>query len=77
MDLNEVSKILLYTDGLTEARNSDGEFFQDEKLTNLFKSIQADNAKQLKLELERQLSLFQGDASLSDDQTFLLAMKRL
>lgn len=77
MDLNEVSKILLYTDGLTEARNSDGEFFQDEKLTNLFKSIQADNAKQLKLELERQLSLFQGDASLSDDQTFLLAMKSL
>ena len=77
MDLNEVSKILLYTDGLTEARNSDGDFFQDEKLTSLFKSIQADNAKQLKLELERQLSLFQGDASLSDDQTFLLAMKRL
>jgi serine phosphatase RsbU (regulator of sigma subunit)/anti-sigma regulatory factor (Ser/Thr protein kinase) len=77
MDLNEVSKILLYTDGLTEARNSDGDFFQDEKLTSLFKSIQADNAKQLKVELERQLSLFQGDASLSDDQTFLLAMKRL
>ncbi len=73
MTLDGIQRILLYTDGLTEARNSKGDFFQDDTLTRLFSSIQADSADELKSKLSHQLDNFQGDAALSDDQTFLLA----
>lgn len=75
MSLEGIQRILLYTDGLTEARNIDGDFFQDAKLTELLRNIQADSANELKSKLEQQLSSFQGEAALSDDQTFLLAFQ--
>lgn len=68
------SRILLYTDGLTEARNPDGEFFGQDRLVDWFrKSLsRSHSAEELKKELATELDKFQGPAALQDDQTFLI-----
>jgi serine phosphatase RsbU (regulator of sigma subunit)/anti-sigma regulatory factor (Ser/Thr protein kinase) len=66
-------RLLLYTDGLTEARNMQGEFFGQERLIKwLGRSAESKkSADELKQELAEELIQFQGSATLSDDQTFL------
>ena len=68
------SRILLYTDGLTEARNSAGEFFGQERLVKWLKRTGAarKGAEELKDELAAELMGFQASSNLSDDQTFLI-----
>ena len=68
------SRVLLYTDGLTEARNSAGEFFGQERLIKWFKcTTQAGkDASELKDDLAAELLAFQSTSSLNDDQTFLI-----
>jgi sigma-B regulation protein RsbU (phosphoserine phosphatase) len=68
------SSVLLYTDGVTEARNSPGNFFGQQRLENWFRGcVQANQtAQQLKLSLLEELAAFQGTESAADDQTFLI-----
>jgi serine phosphatase RsbU (regulator of sigma subunit)/anti-sigma regulatory factor (Ser/Thr protein kinase) len=68
------SRVLLYTDGLTEARNSAGEFFGQDRLMKWFKrSANArKGAEELKDDLAAELLAFQSTSSLNDDQTFLI-----
>ena len=68
------SRVLLYTDGLTEARNSAGEFFGQERLIKWFKgSANArKGAEELKDDLAAELLAFQSTSTLNDDQTFLI-----
>jgi serine phosphatase RsbU (regulator of sigma subunit)/anti-sigma regulatory factor (Ser/Thr protein kinase) len=68
------SRVLLYTDGLTEARNSAGEFFgQDRLIRWLRKSASVrKNAEELKEDLAGELAGFQSSSTLNDDQTFLI-----
>lgn len=68
------SRILLYTDGLTEARNADGEFFGQDRLSDWFhKSLGSSrSAEELKADLAAELLNFQGPAAIQDDQTFLI-----
>lgn len=67
-------RVLLYTDGLTEARNTEGEFFGQERLVRwLKKTAQArKSAEELKEDLASELSSFQASSALRDDQTFLI-----
>ena len=65
---------LLYTDGLNEARNRDGEFLGEADLRHYFveavtQTNDVDEAKQFLL---RRLAEFRGDAPLADDQTLIL-----
>lgn len=68
------SRILLYTDGLTEARNSAGEFFGQERLIKWLKrsTLTRKGADELKDDLAAELMAFQATSTLSDDQTFLI-----
>lgn len=68
------SRVLLYTDGLTEARNSAGEFFGQERLIKWFKdSAQLHKgAEELKNDLAAELLNFQNSSTVNDDQTFLI-----
>ena len=68
------SRVLLYTDGLTEARNSAGEFFGQDRLIKWFKrpSHARKGAEELKDDLAAELLAFQASSSLKDDQTFLI-----
>jgi sigma-B regulation protein RsbU (phosphoserine phosphatase) len=73
-DLPGNCRVLLYTDGLTEARNAQGELFGQERLMEWLKETTARPAKadDLKDELAAQLVRFQVNTSLKDDQTFLI-----
>jgi serine phosphatase RsbU (regulator of sigma subunit)/anti-sigma regulatory factor (Ser/Thr protein kinase) len=72
--LGENHRLLLYTDGLTEARNPQGEFFGQERLMSWFKGMlhERRTADELKRELTAELGRFQATSVLNDDQTFLI-----
>jgi hypothetical protein len=65
---------LLYTDGLTEARNSHGELFGQERLCAWLR--QSVNKHKTAAELSQnfltEIRSFQSQTGLSDDQTFLI-----
>ncbi|MGV3775056.1 MAG: SpoIIE family protein phosphatase [Verrucomicrobiales bacterium] len=67
-------RVLLYTDGLTEARNSRGEFFGQDRLIKWLKKTAhiKRSAEELRNDLATELSDFQANHNLSDDQTFLI-----
>ena len=67
-------RVLLYTDGLTEARNAQGELFGQERLMEWLKQTTTHprKAEELKDELAAELVKFQSNTSLKDDQTFLI-----
>ena len=73
-ELGQNSRMLLYTDGLTESRNDKGEFFGQDRLVAWFaKDLdQPKSAEELKLELASELSGFRGTSPVGDDQTFLI-----
>jgi hypothetical protein len=64
----------MYTDGLTEARNSHGELFGQERLcTWLRQSVNKHKtAAELSENFLAEIKSFQSQAGLSDDQTFLI-----
>ncbi len=72
--LGDDSTVLLYTDGLTEARNARGEFFGQERLMHWLQASlkRHETAEALKDDLAAELSHFQANGSLNDDQTFLI-----
>ncbi len=72
--LPDNSRVLLYTDGLTEARNSSGEFFGQERLIQWLKRSAQNRkgAEELKNDLAAELMAFQSSSVLRDDQTFLI-----
>jgi serine phosphatase RsbU (regulator of sigma subunit)/anti-sigma regulatory factor (Ser/Thr protein kinase) len=73
-ELPKNCRVLLYTDGLTEARNAQGELFGQERLMEWLKRSTAhpNKAEVLKNELAAELARFQANTSLKDDQTFLI-----
>ena len=74
VSLQECTCALLYTDGVTEARNSHGEVFGSERLEGwLTRNAQAKRAAwQLKQDFLRQFRRFQSGARSRDDFTLLV-----
>ncbi len=78
----EVRKILLepgdiifiYTDGVTDARNMDGKFFGEDRLSHLIKNP-ANSAEEILERIEKSLSEYTEGAAQSDDIT-LMAVRR-
>jgi sigma-B regulation protein RsbU (phosphoserine phosphatase) len=64
---------LLYTDGMSEVRNANGDMLAANKLTRLFSeaAAQTRDAETGKQALLARLAAFRGEAPLADDQTFL------
>lgn len=73
-ELGKQHRVLLYTDGLTEARNAMGEFYGQDRLLRWFQQNggQCKTAEELKCGLAAELERFQGNSLLNDDQTFLV-----
>jgi serine phosphatase RsbU (regulator of sigma subunit) len=73
-DLESNSRVLLYTDGLADASNAQGESFGQNRLIRwLQSSIDTHHsATQLKQELFEELGRFQAGVSPMDDQTFMI-----
>ncbi len=68
------SRLLLYTDGLTDTQNCDGDFFGEKRLIEWVQSNHdsTQSAEQLKANLAVRVKKFQAHTSLYDDQTFLI-----
>jgi sigma-B regulation protein RsbU (phosphoserine phosphatase) len=63
--------ILLYTDGVTEARNKSGEFFGDERLESFVVSHAAASAEELTRSLQETVQEFSSGMPQFDDITVL------
>jgi serine phosphatase RsbU (regulator of sigma subunit)/anti-sigma regulatory factor (Ser/Thr protein kinase) len=74
LPMAECSCALLYTDGLTEARNAHGELFGQERLCNWLRQnvSRSKTAVELSQNFLGELKSFQSQAGPSDDQTFLI-----
>jgi serine phosphatase RsbU (regulator of sigma subunit)/anti-sigma regulatory factor (Ser/Thr protein kinase) len=74
VDLPEHCRVLLYTDGLSDAFNVKREYFSHERLVSWLQRTTATRrtAEQLKTELLQELDRHQLNAGLNDDQTFLI-----
>jgi serine phosphatase RsbU (regulator of sigma subunit) len=64
--------LLLYTDGLTESFNTDGEFFGEERLLEAIKSDHCASASDLLDIVEKSLLNFVQDMPPADDLTMLV-----
>ena len=75
--MDDCSSILLYTDGLTEARNPHGEFFGERRLERWLQqaAAQSHTAYELSWKFMSELKSFQSQVAASDDQTFLILAK--
>jgi sigma-B regulation protein RsbU (phosphoserine phosphatase) len=64
--------ILLYTDGLTESFNNEGEFFGEERLTEAIRANLCSSASDLLDVVEKSLLNFVQDMPPADDLTMLV-----
>jgi serine phosphatase RsbU (regulator of sigma subunit) len=72
--LEPFASVLLYTDGVTEARNVAGSFFGQSRLEWWLGEAaeRSSTAEQLKRSLLLELAAFQGGTCATDDQTFVI-----
>jgi len=70
---------LLYTDGVTEARNSQGQFYGQQRLEDWLNKNATENqtALQLRAGLLEELNTFQEGVRAEDDQTFLILVDEM
>jgi len=64
--------LLLYTDGITEAKNESGEQFGDERLKESFEKHCTKEPNQIKEEIKNDLSNFIGALDIDDDYTLVI-----
>lgn len=69
--INPGDKILLYTDGITEAFNEAEEQFSDERLLTVMNHSTADTSEQLVMNIRQEIKKFVKNAEQSDDITIL------
>lgn len=73
---NEGDSLLLYTDGLVEARNYLGEEYGDERLEGLFSIYGSLHAKTITQKVRSSIEQFMGDEKPIDDITFTTVHKK-
>ncbi len=69
--LEEDAFFLLYTDGLTDLRNEDGEFFDDEKLADFALKHYHSSAQDFNQALMHEIKNFKGELDFPDDISVL------
>jgi serine phosphatase RsbU (regulator of sigma subunit)/anti-sigma regulatory factor (Ser/Thr protein kinase) len=72
--LSHDCRLILYTDGVTESRNPNEQFFGHQRLVQWMgkRGSELDTAEKLKESLAAELNNFQEQAAPGDDQTFLI-----
>ena len=66
------ASVVLYTDGVTEARNAKGEEFSEERLQALLQGCVGKSAEETKEQLIQSIIDFCGETPLHDDLTFIV-----
>jgi sigma-B regulation protein RsbU (phosphoserine phosphatase) len=70
--LNPQGHLLVYTDGVTEAFNSEGREFSEEKLTEIVRKIGNQDARAITEAVLEQIDQFRKDVEQSDDITIMV-----
>lgn len=65
--MNSGDLVLLYTDGIVEAENPDGDFFGTEHLTRLFAAQGEKTPQEIINKIFKELEAFRKDSSFADD----------
>lgn len=73
LDLTPGDRLLLYTDGIVEARGADGDFFGTHRLCRLFASLRELPPRQVVERIQAELSAFGGESACEDDVTLIVA----
>ncbi len=68
--------VVLYTDGVTEARNSDGEQFEDGRLIDFIHTHRRDGIETILDNLQQEIARFAGSSNRNDDLT-LIGLRKL
>lgn len=74
--LNAQDILLIYSDGLSEARNSEDDFFGEERVKNLLEHNQQNDASSIARAILKNVQDFAGDTPFSDDLSFIV-LKRI
>lgn len=69
--------LLLYTDGIVEATNEQGEFYEDERLKQVLIAHHAASPADLSQAISRSVADFVGAAPQSDDSTLVILQRKL
>lgn len=71
LDLNKGDRIYLYTDGVTEATNSNDELYGEDRLINLLNNMSDPSPKEMLENVQLDIDKFVGEAIQFDDITML------
>lgn len=74
-DLSPGDLVLLYTDGVSEAENEDGEQYEDDRLIELLRSERQRPPSDIVTTLIEDLTEFTGSPEINDDLTVILIRK--
>ena len=69
--LNPNDYLILYTDGVTEATNSESEMYEEERLLEAVKGSARESAYNILQDIKNDLTAFRGNAPQSDDIALL------
>jgi len=69
--------LVMFTDGVTEARSASGEFFGDERLQKIVRAHADASAEQIASAIASAVSEFVGDSPQSDDVTLVVVKRKI
>jgi serine phosphatase RsbU (regulator of sigma subunit)/putative methionine-R-sulfoxide reductase with GAF domain len=75
LSLEPGDALLLYTDGVTDSSNPEGEFFGRQRLMAAIRAHRSRSAQELVTRIEQAVELFRGDAPQFDDLTIVAAIR--
>lgn len=67
--------LLLYTDGITEAQNAQGEFFDEDRLLEIVRAAEGRSAQNIRDDVIAQVDAFVGDTPQFDDMTLMVVVR--
>lgn len=73
--INPGDSLLLYTDGIPEAENGSGEFYEEFRLVDVAKKHLGGSAEEMQASILNNLKDFIGDAPQSDDVTLMILVR--
>ena len=72
LEMNGQSTVVLYTDGVIEARNREGDEYGEDRLIQFMKECKENSAEKIKEQLANSVIDFCGNTPLHDDLTFII-----
>ena len=72
ININKGDMFFIYSDGLTEANNEDGEFFGEARLHELLKKYGDKSSREMGKSILNSVDIFRGDAISYDDLSMII-----